>query len=36
MAQISFRILGNPASSGGYTPLISIGEPLEADKVEIP
>ena len=36
MAQISFRILGNPASSGGYTPLISKGEPLEADKVEIP
>ncbi len=36
MAQISFRILGNPTSSGGYTPLISKGEPLEADKVEIP
>lgn len=36
MAQISFRILGNPASSGGYTSLISKGEPLEADKVEIP
>lgn len=36
MAQISFRILGNPASFGGYTPLISKGEPLEADKIEIP